>query len=315
MKLSSKEKNYSEIIKKCYLDLLYREPDTEGFNYFLNLFKNGNLDEIGLIENIKNSDEYKITPRRIDLNKFDDKRNETNIVAMYRIKNVDRWIAKSLEYASEVCKEIVVLDDGSTDDTLKICKKYKNVVDIHHQTGLPFDETRDRNILLKMALKRKPDFVITIDGDEILMPNSKEILFKEINLIYPTAPVFSFQFIPMWEKPNQFLDKGNKLKWHDRMVRIQGQPKDMHFEQTNFPGNVHSSNGLSANKSLAIVRSAVKINHYGCYTRTLREQKYEWLSKLDPNNGGFDRYRGILTNVENPKVDYLPEGEFDPDII
>ena len=315
MKLSSKKNNYSEIIKKCYLDLLYREPDTEGFNYFFNLFKNENLDEIGLIENIKNSDEYKITPRRIDLNKFDDKRNETNIVAMYRIKNVDRWIAKSLEYASEVCKEIVVLDDGSTDDTLKICKKYKNVVDIHRQTGLPFDETRDRNILLKMALKRKPDFVITIDGDEILMPNSKEILFKEINLIYPDASVFSFQFIPMWEKPNQFLDKGNELKWHDRMVRIQGQPKDMQFEQTNFPGNMHSSNGLSSNKSLAIVRSAVKINHYGCYTRTLREEKYEFYNKLDPNNGGFDRYRGILTNVENPKVDYLPEGEFDPDII
>ena len=314
MKLPSK-KNYSEIIKKCYLDLLYREPDTEGFNYFLNLFKNENLDEIGLIENIKNSDEYKITPRKIDLNKCDDKRNETNIVAMYRIKNVDRWIAKSLEYASEVCKEIVVLDDGSTDDTLKICKKYKNVVDIHHQTGLPFDETRDRNILLKMALKRKPDFVITIDGDEILMPNSKEILFKEINLIYPAAPVFSFQFIPMWEKPNQFLDKGKEIKWRERMIRIQGQPKDMHFEQTDFPGNLHPSYTLSSNKSSVIVRSAVKINHYGCYTRTLREQKYEFYNKHDPNNTVFDRYRGILTNVENPKVDYLPEGEFDPNII
>ena len=56
-----------------------------------------------------------------------------NIVAMYRIKNEEKWIKKSLESVLDICSEVVILDDGSTDDTLSICKKFPNVVDIHHQ--------------------------------------------------------------------------------------------------------------------------------------------------------------------------------------
>ena len=31
-----------------------------------------------------------------------------------------------------------------------------------------------------MALKRKPDLILPMDGDEMMMPFSKEILFEEI---------------------------------------------------------------------------------------------------------------------------------------
>ena len=50
---------------------------------------------------------------------------------MYRIKNESRWIKQSLESISEICKEIVILDDGSTDDTVKICENFPQVVDIY----------------------------------------------------------------------------------------------------------------------------------------------------------------------------------------
>ena len=86
-----------------------------------------------------------------------------NIIVTYRIKNEEKWIKKSLESILDICSEVVILDDGSTDDTLSICKKFSKVVDINHQEGLPFDETRDRNKLLKMALKRKPDIILSLD--------------------------------------------------------------------------------------------------------------------------------------------------------
>ena len=48
-----------------------------------------------------------------------------NIVAMYRVKNEERWIKKSLESIFELCSKIVVLDDGSTDDNY--VRKFKKV--------------------------------------------------------------------------------------------------------------------------------------------------------------------------------------------
>jgi glycosyltransferase involved in cell wall biosynthesis len=78
---------------------------------------------------------------------------KNKIVGVYRIKNEERWIAKSLESISDICSEVVILDDGSTDKTVEICSKHDKVVDIYQQKDLPFDETRDRNLLWKWLLK------------------------------------------------------------------------------------------------------------------------------------------------------------------
>ena len=151
------------------------------------------------------------------------------IVAMFRLQNEERWIEKSLKHASSICEEIVVLDDGSTDDTVKICKSFENVVDIHQQNGVPFDDSRDKNTLLKMALKRKPDFILTLDGDQILQHNAKEILLEEINVLYPDSAVFEFQQLLIWDKPNQYRYDGILgYTWIKKLVRISKQPKDLH---------------------------------------------------------------------------------------
>ena len=37
---------------------------------------------------------------------------KNKIVGVYRIKNEERWIAKSLESISDICSEVVILDDA-----------------------------------------------------------------------------------------------------------------------------------------------------------------------------------------------------------
>ena len=97
------------------------------------------------------------------------------IVVVYRLKNEEKWIKKSLESVLSFCDSVVILDNNSTDNTVKICKDFLNV-NVIEQPNLPFDEARDRNTLLQKALELKPDYILSMDGDEILMPNSKEIL-------------------------------------------------------------------------------------------------------------------------------------------
>ena len=221
---------------------------------------------------------------------------KNKIVAVYRIKNEERWIKRSIESILDVCSEVIILDDGSTDKTIEICSKFKEVVDIHQQKDLPFDETRDRNLLLKLALKRKPDLILPMDGDEMMMPFSKEILFEEIDILYPDSPVFEFQFLSPWDKFNQIRYDGVYCNTRSkRLFRIDKNQKDLRMYETSYPGNAHCSsvpnNILGFNTP---VRSNVKFLHFSKFDSTLREEKYEFVNTLDPNNTATQNYIHII---------------------
>lgn len=244
------------------------------------------------------------------------------IVAMYRIKNEERWIKKSLEAVSDICEEIVILDDGSTDDTIKICKTFDKVVDIHKQTGLSFDETRDKNTLLDMAKRRKPDFILTLDGDEIIQKHAKDVLFDELTILYPDYPMYEFQVFDMWDKPNQYRYDGVYSNiWAKKLIRISKQSVNLHFQETNFPGNSHCpaipQNAVGWDSS---VRSKMKIFHYGYYDEKLRQQKYTFYNNLDPNNIEFDRFihvisgKGKFSGKHGMEFRILPDDVFIEDI-
>jgi glycosyltransferase involved in cell wall biosynthesis len=226
--------------------------------------------------------------------------NHPFILAMYRIKNAERWIEKSLHETSKICDEIFILDDDSTDNTVQICKNSKNVVNIHRQKNLPFDETRDKNTMLKMALKRNPEFILTLDGDEILQPNAKNMLFDELDTLYPETPMYEFQLLNIFDTPTQYRSDGvYGMQWIKKLIRISKQKSDLHFDGTTNPGNAHCpsvpQNSIGHQNS---VRSNVKILHYGYYDKTLRQEKYQFMNKLDPNNVEFDGYKHILGKGE-----------------
>lgn len=240
-----------------------------------------------------------------------------NIVAMFRIKNEERWIEKTLQAISDICSKIVILDNGSTDNTLKICKTFDKVVDIHQQ-NLPFNEARDNNTLWEMALKQKPDFILNMAGDEILQPNARDILFEELNVLYPDATIFEFQFLYMWDRPNQYRYDGiYSNTWQKTIIRMSGQPKNLSFHGTPYSGNGHCSrlpnDSIGWDKS---VRSRIKILHYGYYDEALRLKKYEFYTRLDPNCKDFDNYidtisgKGKFSGPSGIELRVLPEGAY-----
>lgn len=240
---------------------------------------------------------------------------------MLRLKNEERWIKKTLETLSEICSGIVILDE-STDNTPKICESFSKVIEIQKQPDLPFDEVRDRNKLLKMGMKLNSDFLLGIDGDEIIQPHSKNILFEELTVIYPESSIFEFQSLFIWNKPNQYRYDGMySSTWQRRLIRMKNQPKDLQYDGTRFPGNGHS--GQVPQRSIGYnnpVRSRVKIFHYGNYDEDLRQCKYKFNNTLDPNSVVFDGYKHIISGkgkFSGPRgIEFrkLPKGIFIDDI-
>jgi glycosyltransferase involved in cell wall biosynthesis len=76
-------------------------------------------------------------------------------------KNEERIIEKTLKQAKKLADEIVIVDSGSTDSTLEICKKYTDK--IFHQDWLGFG--KQKNIALE---KCSHEWVLSLDADEIL---------------------------------------------------------------------------------------------------------------------------------------------------
>jgi len=297
---NSEEINNIKIIKNQYNEFLQREPDNHGLEHYLELLSNKKINEYQLSELIKSSPEFlQQNPTSIPHVIFPKKLEnipDPKILAMYRIKNEERWIEKSLESASEICQQIVVLDDGSTDNTLKICKSFSSVVDIHEQKNLPFDDTRDKNILLKMGLKCNPDFIMTLDGDEIIMPNMKQILKEDLCILYQQTDVFHVKYLEMREKPNQCrINDTTTTNFHTPILRMKNQPNDLLYEEMNFPGNLHcTSIPQNAIGQDNIVKSRFKVLHYGLYDEKLRLKKYQHYTKLDPENTEFFGYEHLI---------------------
>jgi len=309
------------IIRNSYLKILKREADIDGLNYYSDLMKKGELDQEKLENIFINSDEfvgYK-QKKNLPVKELENKNLDElpKIIAIYRIRNEERWIKKSLESISEICQEIIILDDCSTDNTVEICKKFPNVVEIYERKDeLPLDEVRDKKIIWEMAMKRNPDFILKLDGDEVFAPNSKDIIFNEIMNLYPNDLNFSLQLMYIYDKPNQWrTDAWFDDIYHIRLIRINEYTKDLEFEESGYPGNAHSLH-LPPTKYVP-VRSDVKILHYSLYDKKIRTRKFDYFHEVDPGGSDFNGYKDLISGDLDESIlelKTLPEGEFLKDI-
>lgn len=105
------------------------------------------------------------------------------VIGMIPIFNDEDVIEEVIEHLISQGIQIVILDNGSTDSSYKICEKFLDhgVLDLK-QFSTPtfiYHEPSIRRMLYDMAIAQSPDWVIANDSDEILESNDQRFTLKE----------------------------------------------------------------------------------------------------------------------------------------
>lgn len=217
------------------------------------------------------------------------------IVAMLRIKNESEWIAEVLASLERAVDEIVILDDHSTDDTVRICRTFTKVVDLHEQEASDVDEVRDKNLLLQMALRREPEWILAMDGDEVLEESAPERIREGIRVAPPQVVTLAFEWLYFWDDRAHYrVDGKYRDLWHPRLFRVTGQDvESLVFVPTEHGGNFHWSS-LPANIVGLSRQLDVKVKHYGYLHRSLREAKFAFYRTHDPATAATGYYNHLV---------------------
>ena len=88
--------------------------------------------------------------------------------------------------------ELIIIDDGSTDNSLNILKKFKKNQNIRFIFQKNKGLIKTNNIAIRAS---KGKFILRLDADDYLDPNALLVLSNEINKSEDTALVYSDFFL------------------------------------------------------------------------------------------------------------------------
>jgi len=200
------------------------------------------------------------------------------LVAGLRVKNEERFLYECLSKLSEVVDEIVIFNDNSTDKTVSIAESFKKVVKIHHSNETTFNEARDREKLWQLCREQSPDWILIIDGDEVLEPRVTRKDFDEMmNPRNPQVYSWVFRYITLWDLPDkQRVDGTFSMRFGPRLAR---NLPNYHIT-SDHPIGLHCGS-VPEYPKYNVFFSKFRILHYGYMDKADRVKKYEWYEAND----------------------------------
>ncbi len=225
------------------------------------------------------------------------------VLGAMRIKNESRWIKRSIESQLDLCDKVLVLDDHSTDDTRDIVRGFGTRCVLIESTFEGVNEGRDKSYLLSYLVAADPEWVLWIDGDEVLEKRAHQTLLREMS--NKGVGSLSMKVLYFWDDENKFRADGVYANMtRPSAFRVRGQdPAKLHFPRGDGSANLHNGGNCPQGVVGVGALSEARIKHYGYLTWEERQRKYEFYNKVDPNNEAEDCYRHI---IEIPGARHAP---------
>lgn len=238
---------------------------------------------------------------------------------MLRVKNEARWISEVLRSIRPLCESIFVMDDHSTDNTVDICAATPGVTVLRSPFDT-FNESRDKNWLLEKVMATSPDWVLAVDGDEVLEPNGPQIIRDHVETASCLA--YSLKIEYLWgDEHTVRSDRVYGEFWRPSLfkpfVPRPGVPDDLKLlEEFKFMSTPfgRKKNGNEPNFHCSSVpqrllhghqRCPARLKHYGYMLREDRVRKLDFYTSLDWKNAAEDSYRHMVQG-DGATLDELP---------
>lgn len=171
------------------------------------------------------------------------------------VKNEEVYLSKCIESVQHIVDEIIIVDTGSTDQTIAIAKKYGAKI-FHFQWVNDFSKAR--NFAIEQATST---WLLLLDGDEVLDAKSKDTLIQFINTTTLDGCHFIMHNYIGKEPHSQFT-----IHYPLRLIR--------NNHNYRFKGAIHEQL-TSLNGTLSSERFSVEdilVHHYGYVDSTLLEK-------------------------------------------
>ena len=164
------------------------------------------------------------------------------------VKNEENCIERCLTSATDLVDEIIIVDTGSTDNTISLCRKYTEKI-------YPFKWINDfsaaRNFSLSFAEK---DWILVLDADETISLKYLDYMNNLIHLAAEDTGGYYFDRINYKEQ-----DDDNLCEWNDTVLRLFRNRHGFKYER-----NVHEfvDNSILS-KNMKISQSGMTLHHFG----------------------------------------------------
>jgi GT2 family glycosyltransferase/tetratricopeptide (TPR) repeat protein len=203
-------------------------------------------------------------------------KDEQKIVALYRVKNNHALFEESLRRTSKIVDGIFVWDDNSSPSLQNLVNSFSKVERFQH-SDLPFDEYRDRSMLLTWAKTSDYDWALVLDSDEWLEERvTYESLHDLIRVPDPIIRSFIFHESTFWFKDFCRTDGIWEGQCHDRLFRLNSNQELTRGTSKGFHCSTIPVLPMECKRV-----TALRVEHYGYVAPEIRQEKFDFYTEMD----------------------------------